>query len=115
MLPNYVEPELPQGSLGRLGARLKTFASQVASQIPTGASVLMLAEQESALTAEEGALEECLLQAIEDERDPATAFFLLFITAFKRWSTSGGSISSSQDSSLNSTQSQGILRHNCYL
>ena len=75
---------MPHGSLGRLGARVKTFASELASQIPTGASVLMLAEQESALTAEEGALEECLVQAINEERDPATAFLLLFITAFKR-------------------------------
>lgn len=84
LLPNDVESERSEGSLGRVGSGLKTYFSQLASQIPTGASVLMLAEQESALTAEEGAIEECLVQAINDERDPAAAFLKLFITGFKR-------------------------------
>lgn len=79
-----MESERSEGSLGRVGSGLKTYFSQLASQIPTGASVLMLAEQESALTAEEGAIEECLVQAINDERDPAAAFLKLFITGFKR-------------------------------
>ena len=80
-----MEVEPAKSSLGRFGARLKTSAAQLASQIPTGASVLMLAEQETAITAPEGAMEELLVQGIKEEKDLATAFLLLFITAFKRY------------------------------
>ena len=45
----------------------------------------MLAEQETAITAPEGAMEELLVQGIKEEKDLATAFLLLFITAFKRY------------------------------
>lgn len=71
-------------SSGLLGS-LKAFIAETASNIPTGFSLLLLAEQESAVTAEYGKLEECLLQALMEDKDLAAAFLQLFIRGFKRY------------------------------
>ena len=83
-LDNYLTSESPIGQpKGFLGS-MQAFIAEAASNIPTGACFLALAEQESAMTAEVGVLEECLLQGISEEKDLAAAFLLIFIRGFKR-------------------------------
>ena len=86
-LGDYAEPQdsVPCGRAPDFVSRTRAFLSEAVSRIPNGTSISILAEQESAMTAEEGALEKCLDQCFDGDKDLAASFLLLFISALKRW------------------------------
>lgn len=84
-MEDYLKPETSGDGLGGAWGRFSSFISKSADSVPTGASVLVLAEQEAVMTEEEGAIEECLVDGIDNDKDLATSFLLLFITAIKRY------------------------------